>query len=637
VADLIRFENVSLAFGLSPILANANFSIENGERVCLIGRNGSGKTSLLRLITGDIEPDKGDIYKPASYHVAILDQTLPDELDITVSSLVELGLSSVRRLAVEYERRAQKTLDAQGLKELERLHTEIDVRGGWNVGQRVNAICSEMSLPPKELLRNLSGGWRRRAALAKALISNPNLLLLDEPTNHLDFEAIEWLERKVDAYSGAILFITHDRAFLQRLATRIIEIDRGTIKSFSCNYKDYLKEKRKARYEEKQANAEFDRQLAAEEQWIRQGIKARRTRNEGRVRSLQAMREVHSKRIPISTPARVHIEEADSSGRKVLDVKKIHYQYGAKPLIKGFSLKITRGDRIGLIGNNGVGKSTLLKLLLGEIQPQSGTVKLGTNIKLGFFDQYRRNLDPDKTVAEVVGDGKDYIILGNKPRHVVGYLRGFLFSPKRAMTPVHALSGGEKNRILLAKLFAQPANLLILDEPTNDLDIETLEVVQDRISEYKGTLIVVSHDREFLDAVVDRVVVFEEGGQIREYVGGYSDWARRDAVLAIQDELGGAGAEGKTKPQSVSADKKSNKLTYKLQRELDGLPVSIELLEREVQQLNEKLSQPGFYEQPFEETEPILTTLLATKKELDVTIARWVELEELKSKLSEGD
>jgi len=637
VIDLIRFDNVSLAFGMSPILAKADFSIGSGERVCLIGRNGAGKTSLLRLISGDIEPDEGDIYRSASCHIAVLDQNLPAGLDITVSSLVEKGLMSMRRLAVEYERRTQNKLDTQGLAELEKLHNDIDAHGGWDVRQRVNSICSEMNLSPHELLSNLSGGWRRRATLAQALVSNPDLLLLDEPTNHLDFEAIEWLENRVDSYSGAVLFITHDRAFLRRLATRIVEIDRGVIKSFSCDYSTYLREKEKSVQEEKRANADFDRQLAEEEQWIRQGIKARRSRNEGRVRSLLAMREVRSSRIPLSPPARVHIEEAEHSGRKVLEAKHVNYQYGATPLISNFSLKISRGERIGLIGNNGVGKSTLLRLLLGAIEPQSGTIKLGTNIKLGYFDQHRRELDQNKTVAEIVGDGKDYVVLGGKYRHIVGYLRGFLFSPKRAMTPVGALSGGERNRILLAKLFTQPANLLILDEPTNDLDIETLEVVQERISEYKGTLIVVSHDREFLDRVTDRVLVFEEDGKIHEYIGGYSEWIRRGRLLATQDKLRGADAGGKAKPLAAPSEKNANKLTYKLQRELDGLPELIESLEVVLKKLTDNTATPGFYDQPYEETEPILADILSKKEELDTAIARWIELEELKSQLNNSD
>ena len=630
---LVRFDAVSLAFGGQPLLREADFAVESGERVCLIGRNGAGKTSMLKLITGELEPDHGEVRRPANVFASQLEQALPLEEDCTVTSFVQGGLSSIQSLCEEYERRSELDLDASGLRELEKLHAHIDTHGGWNVRQRVDALCTELELPQDQRLGDLSGGWRRRVALARALVSNPDLLLLDEPTNHLDLGTIEWLETRARNYPGAVLFITHDRAFLHRLATRIVEIDRGKLRSWPGDYRRYLRDKDKAIGEERRTNAEFDRKLAEEEAWIRQGIKARRTRNEGRVRALAAMRETRAQRISRDAAARIHIEEAERSGRKVIEVKNLRYGYDRKPLIQGFSIRIVRGDRIGLVGNNGVGKSTLLQLLLGERKPQGGSIKHGVNLRAGYFDQHRRELDLDKTVAEVVGEGKDYVLLDGKPRHVVGYLRGFLFSSKRAMTPVRALSGGERNRVLLAHLFTQPANLLVLDEPTNDLDVETLEVLEARIAEYSGTLIVVSHDREFLDQVVNRILVFEADGEIREYIGGYSDWARRGRQLATADDPSEKKARRSSTPESRPQRKASSKLTYKLQHELDGLPGVIESLEAEVASLESEIGTPDFYDRPFDETRPVLDAMLSKQTELDAAVDRWVDLEEEQSKL----
>jgi len=631
--QLVRFDAVSLAFGAQALLRETDFSIESGERVCLIGRNGAGKTSMLRLITGELEPDQGEIRRPENLVVSQLEQTLSQEEDCTVTVFIEGGISSIQTLCKEYQRRSQLELDSEGLRELEKLHAHIDTHGGWNIRQRVDTVCSELELPPDERLGDLSGGWRRRVALARALVSNPDLLLLDEPTNHLDLGTIEWLETRARNYPGAVLFITHDRAFLHHLATRIVEIDRGKLRSWPGDYRRYLRDKNKAIGEEKRANAEFDRKLADEESWIRQGIKARRTRNEGRVRALAAMRETRAQRIPRDAAARIHIEEAERSGKKVLEVKNLCYGYGATPLIQGFSIRIMRGDRIGLVGNNGVGKSTLLHLLLGEREPQGGSIKHGINLKAGYFDQHRRELDLDKTVAEVVGDGKDYVLLDGKPRHVVGYLRGFLFSSKRAMTPIRALSGGERNRILLARLFTRPTNLLVLDEPTNDLDVETLEVLEAKIAEFRGTLIVVSHDREFLDQVVNRILVFEADGEIREYVGGYSDWIRRGRQLATADD---PLAKKTGRPATSETNRRRKvpaKLTYKLQRELDCLPVMIESLETEVASLEAEIAAPDFYDRPFEETRPVLDDMLSKQTALDAAVDRWADLEEMQSSL----
>jgi ATP-binding cassette subfamily F protein uup len=525
--SLIRFENVSLDFGEQKILTAAELAIEPAERICLIGRNGAGKSTTLKLISGEIEPDHGEVIRTSGLVISQLAQSLPDAVDQRVFEVVRAGLTGVQALLDEYQQRATAELDRQGLLELELLHQRIDAHGGWNIEQRVETTVSELNLPADKKMSELSGGWRRRVALARALVQKPDLLLLDEPTNHLDIATIRWLEDVVYSHAGSVLFITHDRAFLQRLATRIIEIDRGKLTSWPGDYANFVVRKEKALEDESREHALFDKKLEQEEIWIRQGIKARRTRNEGRARALVRMREERARRIKKDGTARIHIEAADQSGRKVIRAKNVSYSFDGKPLIANFSTKIMRGDRIGILGNNGVGKTTLLRLLLGDLKPQTGTVKLGTNIEIAYFDQLRESLDPEQSVADNVGEGRTYIRLNGKDRHIVGYLKGFLFSPKRSQTPVKALSGGERNRVILAKLFTRPANLLVLDEPTNDLDMETLEVLEDQLTSFAGTLIVVSHDREFLDNVVTSVLVFEANGRVQEYVGGYSDWMRQ--------------------------------------------------------------------------------------------------------------
>jgi ATP-binding cassette subfamily F protein uup len=627
---LIRFDEITLAFGDHVILRDASLVIEPGERVCLIGRNGAGKSTTLKLITGELDTDQGEIVRGNNLVVSQLAQALPEAMDQPVRDVVRSGLSEIKKLLETYEERSKLKLDKYGLRELEALHAKIDAHDGWHIEQRVDETISDLEIPPDKKMNELSGGWRRRVALARALVQKPDLLLLDEPTNHLDIATIKWLEDRVYSYPGAVMFITHDRAFLQRLATRILEIDRTAITSWPGDYANFLRRKEKVLEDEQTADSEFDKKLAQEEEWIRQGIKARRTRNEGRVRALVAMREERAERITPDARARIYIDEAEQSGRKVIRAKNVSYSYGESPLIENFSIKIMRGDRIGLVGNNGVGKTTLLRLLLGELTPQTGTLKHGTNLCVGYFDQLREKLDLEKSVAYNVGEGRTYIKLNGKDRHVVGYLKGFLFSPKRSMMPVKALSGGERNRVILAKLLTRPANLLVLDEPTNDLDIETLEVLEQKLVEFGGTLIVVSHDREFLDNVVTSTIVFEKDGKIQEYVGGYSDWVRRGHELAETDDPFGLAVEERKRAHiERRKQQKPTKLSYKDQRELDQLPGEIESIETSIAELQRVVSSPEFYAQEPDVVQGKLKELADTEALLERRVDRWSELEML--------
>ncbi|MDH4107577.1 MAG: ATP-binding cassette domain-containing protein [Gammaproteobacteria bacterium] len=622
---LIRFEDVSLKLADQVILANASLALESRERICLLGRNGAGKSTTFRLIKGEIEPDTGDIVRMNGLVVSELAQSLPAAMDLPVSEVVREGLAGIEALLHGYNELAALDIDAKGLQELEALHRRIDAHGGWNLDQRVEQTMTELRLPAEKKMNELSGGWRRRVALARALVQKPDLLLLDEPTNHLDIVTIRWLEDVIYSYAGCVLFITHDRAFLKRLATRIVEIDRGKLASWPGDYDKYRERKDKQLEDEAAENERFDKRLEGEEAWIRQGIKARRTRNEGRVRALLKLREEREQRVTPEAGARIHIEEADQSGRKVIRARNVSYRFGDEPLIENFSIKIMRGDRIGIVGNNGVGKTTLLRLLLGELEPQTGTIKLGTNLEVGYFDQLRQALEPEKSVAWNVGEGKTYIRLNGKDRHVVGYLKGFLFSPKRSATPVKALSGGERNRVILAKLFTRPANLLILDEPTNDLDMETLEVLEDKLVNYSGTLIVVSHDREFLDNVVTSLIVFEEGGRVQEYVGGYTDWLRRGHRLTDVETM-------TLRPDRQPALQRDDtatgprKLSYHEQRELDSLPATIESIESKLGGLEQRISAADFYTQSHDLIQPVLDQFAALQKDLDSRLERWTEL-----------
>jgi ABC transport system ATP-binding/permease protein len=629
---IIRFDHVSLHFGDQNILTHADFRIEAGERVCLIGRNGSGKSTTLKLISGELEADSGEIVRKNGLLVSQLAQSLPDVRDSTVRDVVSSGLSAIRQLLAEYHQLSRRELKPEDLRRLEALQQLIEEHDGWSIDQRVEATLTELNLPAEKNLNELSGGWRRRVALATALVQKPDLLLLDEPTNHLDLVTIEWLESVLSSYTGAVLFITHDRAFLQRLATRMVEIDRGKLTSWPGDFANYSRRKEKALEDEAVEHARFDKKLQQEEIWIRQGIKARRTRNEGRARALQRMRDERATRASPEATARIEIDEADRSGRKVIQATNISYRFNGGPLIENFSIRIMRGDRLGIIGNNGVGKTTLLKLLLGEIEPQSGTVKHGTNLKIGYFDQLRESLDPEESVADNVTDGRTHVMFGSSERHVIAYLKGFLFSARRSMMPVKALSGGERNRVILAKLFTRATNLLVLDEPTNDLDMETLEVLEDRLANFSGTVIVVSHDRQFLDNVVTSTIAFENDGRIREYVGGYSAWLQQGKELA---QLDNANVE---RPSTFNvkiqpAVQQPTKLSYKEKRELEQLPQHIEELEREIRSMEQKIATPDFYTGSHEQVQSCLRQLGVKQSSLEIAIERWSELEEKQERL----
>jgi len=626
--SLLRFKDVSLSFGDQPILRDANMKIETGERLCLIGRNGAGKSSTLKLLTGDILPDEGKIDVHPNLQISTLDQSLAEGSTRLVRDIVEEGMSEqMTRISAYKELSASRSSRGGSAQELEKLEAAIEVSGGWSVDVQINSIISRLQLPADKPMCELSGGWRRRVAVARALVAKPGLLLLDEPTNHLDINTIEWLENEVRKFDGAVLFVTHDRGFVESLATRIIEIDRTQLRSWPGGYRDYLKQKAKANQEEDRKNKLFDKKLAEEEVWIRQGIKARESRNEGRVRSLELLREERSKRVARGRSARIHINESQQlSGKKVIEVRGVTHGYDGENLLKDFSLKVVRGERIGIIGNNGIGKSTLLRILLGELEPNLGSVKLGTHLETAYFDQLRRELDTTKTVAEIVGEGRDYISINGTKKHVIGYLTDFLFSAKRAMTRVSALSGGERNRVILAKLFTRSANLLVLDEPTNDLDVETLEALESRLIQYDGTLLIVSHDRYFLDKVVTSTLVFEGEGTIKRYEGGYSDWARYKHKLATAESDSSDKANA-SKPYKGSPSP-TKKLSYKLQRELNKLPDQIANLEKEIDVLQNKVNSKDFYNQPHNIVHKTLAELKELQLQTDVFIERWTELED---------
>ncbi|MDY0413436.1 MAG: ATP-binding cassette domain-containing protein [Pseudomonas sp.] len=639
---LLKLTQVSLAYGATPLLEEVSWQIARGERVCIIGRNGTGKSSMLHLVKGARLADTGEVWRAPGLKIGELPQELPVADDRTIFEVVSEGLDGVGALLAEYNRLSQNIHTDEDLNKLMHVQQDLEARDGWRLQQLVDSTLSRLQLPADKKLNELSGGWRRRVLLAQALVAEPDLLLLDEPTNHLDIGAIAWLEAALLNFTGAVLFITHDRAFLQNIATRILELDRGHLIDWNGDYASFLEHKEQQLAAEETANALFDKKLAQEEVWIRQGIKARRTRNEGRVRELKALRTERSQRRERQGAANISIGTAEKSGKQVIVVDKVSFAHpGGRQLIKDFSMVLQRGDRIGLLGANGSGKTTLLKLLLGDLQPTQGSIEVGTKLEVAYFDQLRHQLDPEKTVIENVGEGSDTIMINGQSKHVLSYLGDFLFSPQRARTPVKALSGGERARLLLAKLFTRPANLLVLDEPTNDLDVETLELLEEVLMEFKGTVLIVSHDRAFLDNVVTSTLVFDGSGKVREYVGGFDDWLRQGGsirLLGAADEME-APAQATVAAQNSPAEQPSpaksaadsvepkKKLSYKLQRELDALPGQIEDLEIKLAELHEQVAQVEFYQQPIETTEAVLAHISTVQEQLDVLIERWTELD----------
>jgi len=629
---IIWINEVSVSFGGPRLLDGATLQIEAGERIGLLGRNGSGKSTLMKLLTGDISPDTGEIIRSGEVRIAMLPQDVPDDLPGTIYDVVASGGREHLDLLREYHDltlQMSRSGDEGLLKKLEQVQHRLETSGAWHYHQRVETVIARTELDENAEFRTLSAGMKRRVFLAKALVSDPDLLLLDEPTNHLDINAILWLEDFLLKFEKTLMVVTHDRAFLQRLATRIVEIDRGRLMSFACDYGTYL-ERRQALLEAQDRQwQEFDKKLAREETWVRQGIKARRTRNEGRVRALMKMRQERAQRQEQTGNVRLTIQEAERSGRLVVEADKIHFAFGDRTIVEDFSTTIIRGDKVGIIGPNGSGKTTLLKILLGELEPQQGTIRLGSGIRVAYFDQLRAQLDENGTLKDNIGDGNDMIIVGGASRHVMSYLQDFLFPPDRILSPVSSLSGGERNRLLLAKLFILPSNVLVLDEPTNDLDTETLELLEDRLLEYSGTILMVSHDRAFLNNVVTSTIVFEGRGRLQEYVGGYDDWLRQRAA---QDEPLKT-ARGEPKQKKGKPPREKQKLSYKETRELAELPLRIEALEQEKERLLETLNSPAFYSGGnADEIKRASDRLEALEEELDGAYGRWDELESFASK-----
>jgi len=630
----ITLDHVSIAHGYLPLLDNIVLQIENGERVCVIGRNGTGKSTLLRILSGEQAPDSGFVHRQPDIRSALLVQDAALSDDRTVFDVVAEGLGELGDLAAAYHHAAVEVAEhgtPASLEKLGRLQHELEEKDCWRLEQRVEMILARLKLSAEAIINTLSGGWCRRVLLAKALVGQPDLLLLDEPTNHLDIEAINWLEGFLAEYAGTVVFVTHDRAFLQKIATRIVELDRGQLTSWPGDYATYLRRKEECLANESLQQEKFDKRLAEEEVWLRQGVKARRTRNEGRVRALMAMREERAARRDRLGAVRMRVETADLSGRMVYEAEHVVKSFASTIVLRDFSTRIMRGDRIGLIGANGTGKTTLLRLLLGELQPDAGTVQCGANVQVAYYDQQREQLDPERTVFDTVGDGSETVTINGRARHVNGYLRDFLFFPERARTPVKALSGGERNRLMLARLFARPANLLVLDEPTNDLDLETLELLEAQLLEFPGTILLVSHDRAFLDNVVTSTLVFEGNGKVQEYIGGYEDWLHQRVV---SEETKAADLPRCTasdiQPAKTTPAKK--KLSYNEQRELNQLPERIEAIETEQQKLNAEMSSPDFYKEPPEKIKQVFARLEELQQESLAAYALWDSLD---SKLSD--
>ncbi|HIJ77944.1 MAG: ATP-binding cassette domain-containing protein [Desulfobulbaceae bacterium] len=625
---LITFKEIGLSFGALPLLDAIDLQIEAGERLCLVGRNGQGKSTLMKLITGELEPDQGEIIRQKGLKTARLAQEVPHALGTTVYEVVASGLDNLFELLAAYHatsNRINHDHSPQAMAALEDAQHALESADGWQAQQRVDMAISRLQLPEDQLFDQLSGGLKRRTLLARALVSEPDLLLLDEPTNHLDIDSITWLEEFLLNFRGTLLFVTHDRVLLQKLATRIIELDRGKITSWPGNFSTYLQRKEEAAAIEETKNFKFDKKLAQEEVWVRQGIKARRTRNEGRIRALQALRKERGARRSKTGSAQINMQDGGLSGKLVAAVKHVSFHYGATPIISDLTTTIMRGDKIGIIGPNGIGKSTLLNILLGTLAPQEGTVTLGTKLEICYFDQQRMQLDLNKTVAENVAEGNDNVIINGKPRHIISYLQDFLFTPDRTRSPVSILSGGEKNRLLLAKLFTKPFNVLIMDEPTNDLDVETLELLEELLLEYKGTLLLVSHDRAFLNNVVTSSLVFEGQGRVTEYAGGYDDWlSQRPTEMAEEAKKSASmGKKNRTKKEPP------RKLSYKQAQELAELPQQIEQMEAEQKALYKTMATADFFQQDAKIINTATDRMTELEEKLPVAYARWEELEKI--------
>ena len=624
---LMSLQDVRLAFGGPELLDGVTLQIERGERVCLVGRNGAGKSTLMKIISKEITPDAGQVITSQGMRITSLSQEVPQNMSGTVFEVVSSGLGNAADLLSQYHSLSSSLAHGQSdaaIAELERVQHLIESSGGWQMHQTVETVLSRLRLGPDDFVADLSGGYKRRVLLAKALVSSPDLLLLDEPTNHLDVSSIDWLEEFLKEFQGALLFITHDRRFLQALATRIVELDRGRITDWPGDYQTYLRRRQSELDAEATHNALFDKKLAQEEVWIRKGIKARRTRNEGRVTALEEMRKERLVRRELTGSAKMKLNEAERSGKLVLEAKGIVHNYESGPLIQDFSTVIMRGDKIGIIGPNGSGKTTLLNILLGSIEPQQGSVRMGTKLEVVFFDQHREQLIEDRSVMDNVSDGNEYVTVNGRTRHIIGYLEDFLFPPERSRSPVRVLSGGERNRALLAKIFTKPSNVLVMDEPTNDMDTDTLELLEEMLMEYKGTVLLVSHDREFLNNIVTSTIVFEGNGKLVEYVGGYDDWLRqRNTAARAGKEKAPKG--GKSRQQREYA----RTLTFKEKKEIEALPALIESLETEREKLYVSLADPDFYKQDVTRVPAIKARLEELEKAIPAAYKRWELLESI--------
>jgi ATP-binding cassette subfamily F protein uup len=670
---LVALDHISHAYGHLPLLDDVALQVEAGERIAIIGRNGTGKSTLMQIIGGDMPPDAGTVWRQPGARIARLVQDVPLSADRPVFDVIAEGLGDLAEVIIGYHHAAAEVAtdySDEALARMGELQHELEERDGWRLEQRVELIVTKLGLPSEAIVDTLSGGWKRRVLLARALVSQPDVLLLDEPTNHLDIEAIEWLEAFLIDYAGAVIFVTHDRAFLERVATRIVEIDRGRLTSWPGDYANFERKKEEALANEDLQHAKFDKRLASEEVWLRRGVKARRTRDEGRVKALMAMRAERAARRNQIGNVKLQIEQSDASGKMVFEAEGVSYAYApaaaAAPVVRDFSIRVIRGDRIGLIGPNGAGKTTVLRLLLGDLEPQEGEVRRGANVQVAYYDQQREQLDPERTVVDTVGDGSDTVTVNGVPRHVHGYLADFLFSPERARSPVRALSGGERNRLLLARLFTRPANVLVLDEPTNDLDLETLELLEAQLVDWPGTLLLVSHDRRFLDNVVTSTLVFEGNGRVQEYVGGYEDWLRqtsapknvpgrtrdlpaaaaastsaagasRPAVGNGKNAAGGnAGAAGKAAPspaaapgKKAAAKKTKGKRTFREEQEYAALPARIAALEQEQKHLQADIAKPDFYKAGADAIRRKMARVSEVESELLEAMARWDALDSL--------